>query len=65
MQPVKERVLELLREVYPQDLHISEIARRLCVSRNTVAKYVGILEAESRIECRFVGKAKLCRARER
>jgi len=41
------------------------IARRLGVSRNTVAKYIAVLVAEGRIECRTVGKAKLCRARER
>ena len=62
-QSVKERVLELLKQVYPQDLPFSEIAGRLGVSRNTVSKYIAVLEAEGRIECRLVGKAKLCRVR--
>ena len=61
MDDTKERVLKLLEEVYPQDLPISEIAKRLGISRNTASKYVAILEAEGKIECRFIGKAKLCK----
>lgn len=61
---VKERILELLKEVYPLDLPISEIARRLGVSRITVAKYIAVLEAEGKIEYRRVGKAKLCKFKE-
>ena len=61
MDDTKERVLKLLEEVYPQDLPISEIAKRLGISRNTASKYVAILETEGKIECRFIGKAKLCK----
>lgn len=64
MNEVRERVLKLLKDVYPQDLHIKEVAKRLNVSRNTVAKYIAVLEAEGKVECRYIGKAKLCRVRE-
>uniref|UniRef100_A0A7J2T9G7 ArsR family transcriptional regulator n=1 Tax=Ignisphaera aggregans TaxID=334771 RepID=A0A7J2T9G7_9CREN len=65
MKPVKERILELLREVCPHDLPIKEIAKRVGVSRTTASKYITILEAEEVVVCRFVGRAKLCRAKER
>jgi DNA-binding IclR family transcriptional regulator len=61
VEVVSEKVLELLRQVYPLDLSIKEIARRLGVSRVTVSKYVAVLEAEGRVECRVVGRAKLYR----
>ena len=50
MDDTKEGVLKLLEEVYPQDLPISEIAKRLGISRNTTSKYVAILEAEGKID---------------
>mgnify|MGYP000343478757 CR=1 FL=1 len=62
---VKERILELLKEVYPQDLPIKEIAERVGVSRTTASKYIAVLEIEGTVVCRFVGRAKLCRAKER
>jgi len=65
MKPVKERILELLKEVCPHDLPIKEIAKRAGVSRTTASKYITILEAEEVVVCRFVGRAKLCRAKER
>ena len=61
VEDVKERILELLKQVHPLDLSIKEIAGRLGVSRVTVSKYVAVLEAEGRIECRVVGRAKLYR----
>lgn len=61
VEDVKERVLGLLKKVYPLDLSIKEIAGRLGVSRVTVSKYVAVLEAEGKIECRVVGRAKLYR----
>ncbi|WP_042667422.1 ArsR/SmtB family transcription factor [Desulfurococcus amylolyticus] len=60
---IKERILEFLKEVYPTDLPINEVARRLGISRSTAAKYIAVLKAEGRVECRRVGKAKLCRTR--
>uniref|UniRef100_A0A7C2BLH9 HTH domain-containing protein n=1 Tax=Thermosphaera aggregans TaxID=54254 RepID=A0A7C2BLH9_9CREN len=62
---VKERILELLKEVYPQDLPIKEIAGRIGVSRTTASKYIAVLEIEGAVVCKFVGRAKLCRAKER
>jgi biotin operon repressor len=64
LKDVKERVLELLKQVYPLDLSIKEIAGRLGVSRVTVSKYVAVLEAEGKIECRIVGRAKLYRLKQ-
>lgn len=29
-----------------------------------MTKYIAVLEAEGKIECKYVGKAKLCRAKE-
>ena len=59
----KDRILELLRSVYPEDLPIKEVAKRLGISRATVSKYVAVLEVEGKVICRRVGKAKLCKAR--
>ena len=59
----KDRILELLRSVYPEDLPIKEVARRLGISRATASKYVAVLEVEGKIVCRRVGKAKLCKAK--
>jgi Mn-dependent DtxR family transcriptional regulator len=61
---IKEKILGELKQVYPLDLSIKEIARRLGVSRVTVSKYVAILEAEGRVECRVVGRAKLYRLKQ-
>lgn len=59
----KDRILEFLRSVYPEDLPIKEVANRLGISRATVSKYVAVLEVEGKVICRMVGKAKLCKAR--
>jgi len=61
---VEERIMRLLKEVYPQDLPIKEIVARLGISRNTASKYIAVLEAKGAIVCRRVGRAKLCRAKE-
>jgi DNA-binding GntR family transcriptional regulator len=36
------------------DLSIKEVAGRLNVSRTTVSKYIAVLEAEGRVECRII-----------
>jgi DNA-binding IclR family transcriptional regulator len=59
----KDKVLELLRSVYPEDLPIKEVAKRLGISRATASKYVAVLEVEGKIICRRVGKAKLCKVK--
>jgi DNA-binding IclR family transcriptional regulator len=63
-EDVKGRVLELLKQAYPLDLPIKEMARRLGISRTTASKYVAVLEAEGRIECRVVGRAELYRLKQ-
>ena len=60
---IRERILRVLEEAYPLDLSVAEVARRAGVSRDTAAKYIMALEAEKVIECRLVGRAKLCRVK--
>jgi DNA-binding IclR family transcriptional regulator len=57
----KSEILELLKKVYPDGLTIKENAQMLGVSRTTASKYVVVLEAEGKIICRRVSRAKLCR----
>jgi len=56
---VVNRILEVLEEVYPKDLHIKEVARRAGVSKETASKYLAVLEARGVVRSRRVGKAKL------
>ena len=58
----KGKILEAIKKKYPQDLSIQEIAEISKLSRETVSKYVGILEAEKKIALtRRIGKAKMYR----
>jgi DNA-binding IclR family transcriptional regulator len=63
VRDVKSMVLELLKRVYPDGLTVKEIAKMLGISRTTTSKYVAVLEADGKIVCRRVGRAKLCRAK--
>jgi len=55
----KEEILDALEKA-GRDLSIQEIADLTHLSRDTVSKYVGILEAEGKIEMtREIGRAKL------
>jgi len=55
----KEEILGVLKRA-DRDLSIQEITDRTHLSRDTVSKYVGILEAEGKIEMtRKVGRAKM------
>jgi len=49
-EEIKQRILKILEEVYPCDLCIIEIARKVGMSRITVARYVGELKGEGKIE---------------
>ena len=63
-EELKRRILEALEKVYPCDLSIGEVARAVGVSDLTASKYLGILEAEGRIEVsRRIGRAVLYRVK--
>ena len=56
----KQKIFNALKEISPKDSSIQEIADLTKISRETVSKYVGILEAENKIKlAREVGKAKM------
>jgi len=52
MEKVKEKILELLQNC--EEMFTSEIAKKLKISTTTASKYLGILEAEGKIECHTV-----------
>lgn len=54
----KERIMGLLYE-RPLGLTIQDVAKALGVHRQTVAKYILVLEAEGRVHRRVVGSANL------
>ena len=56
----KQKIFNAIKEISPKDSSIQEIADITKISRETVSKYVGILEAENKIKlAREVGKAKM------
>ena len=56
----KQKILNAIKNAHPKDLSIQEIADITKISRETVSKYVGILDAENKIKLtREVGKAKM------
>ena len=56
----KQKVLDAIIKISPKDVSIQEIAEMTKLSRETVSKYVGILEAERKIKLvRTIGKAKM------
>lgn len=58
----KQKIFEVIEKAGSQDLSIQEIAEISGLSRETVSKYVGILEAEKKIALtRRIGKAKMYR----
>jgi len=54
---LKDEILEILAR--NKTMNIKEISETLGVSRITAEKYLGILEAEKKIEHEFFGIAKL------
>jgi len=63
---IKERILRVLREVYPIDLSIRQVAKRARVSSTSASKYLAVLEAEGKIELsRRIGKAKMYRPKKK
>jgi len=58
----KTAILQEFESVYPIDLSIVEISRRVGLTHYTASMYLKILEAEKKIELtRMVGKAKFYR----
>jgi len=49
MENVKEKILEVLQNY--EEMFTSEIAKKLKISTTTASKYLGILEAEGKVEC--------------
>jgi DNA-binding IclR family transcriptional regulator len=59
-QQVEEKILNCLREEFPKDLSIEEIATRTHMHRNTVSKYMWGLEKEKKVaQSRTVGRGKM------
>ena len=55
----EQKILECLRNEYPRDLSIEEVAKRTGLHRNTVPKYIWGLETEGKIKIsRQVGEQK-------
>lgn len=58
MEEVLEQILEVL-EIEERGLTIIEIAERVKVNRNSVAKYLSILESYGQISMKCIGRAKV------
>jgi len=59
-QEHEQRILKCLKEEYPRDLSIEEIAIKTGIHRNTVSKYIWGLEKEGRVKIsRKIGRAKM------
>jgi len=56
---VIKKILGVLEEAYPKDLHIKEVARRAGVSKETASKYLAVLEARGIVRSRCIGRARL------
>ena len=56
----KLMILNAIQEEFPKDLSIQEISDKTHISRETVSKYILVLEAEEKIiKTREIGKAKM------
>ncbi len=56
---IRIEILELLK-IFKFGLNISQIAKELKISRNTVKKYLAILEKESLIKVTEIGRSRIC-----
>jgi predicted ArsR family transcriptional regulator len=57
-QSIKQKILELLKEEFPGDFSIGEIAKQVGVARSTASTWLKVLSAEDKIEVsRKVGNA--------
>ena len=55
---MKKKILELLR-FNTEGLTITEISKKLGIHHTTASKYLAVIEAEGKLECRNIGMAKL------
>jgi hypothetical protein len=58
-QSKRDAILEFMRKNQSQDFMISQIAEGTGINRNTVAKYLWILNEQKKVTVREIGKAKL------
>jgi DNA-binding IclR family transcriptional regulator len=59
-QTFEQEILRCLKDEYPRDLSIEEIAAKTGVHRNTVSKYIWGLEKEGKVKIsRKIGRAKM------
>ncbi|MGA9388715.1 MAG: HTH domain-containing protein [Candidatus Bathyarchaeia archaeon] len=59
-QTFEREILRCLRDQYPKDSSIEEIAAKTGVHRNTVSKYIWGLEKEGKVKIsRKIGRAKM------
>jgi predicted ArsR family transcriptional regulator len=49
-QSIKQEILELLKEEFPHDFSIGEIAKQVGVVRSTTSTWLKVLSAEGKIE---------------
>jgi DNA-binding IclR family transcriptional regulator len=59
-QTPEQKILNCLRDEYPRDLSIEEIAKKSGIHRNTISKYIWGLEKERKVKIsREIGRAKM------
>jgi PAS domain S-box-containing protein len=58
MEEASSRILALLK-FHPKGLSISKISSRLKINRNSIAKYLDVLQATGKVENRILGQAKV------
>jgi DNA-binding IclR family transcriptional regulator len=49
-QSIKQEILELLKEEFPHDFSIGEIAKQVGVVRSTTSTWLKVLSTEGKIE---------------
>ena len=59
---ITEKILEVLRE--KGELCIKELAKEVGISRNTLPRYLALLEGQGKVKVRALGPVKLYSVRE-
>lgn len=57
LDDIEQRIVQSLGE--KPSSSISEVAERLSINRSTASKYLHVLKAKGRVDCRQVGPVKL------